>query len=587
MLTLDTFEQTLPKDLLKKAQPYFLKGAVLYVDQGEDGVWHAEVDGTDTYSVEITLDKRTITDSFCDCPVESATCKHVVATLFALRETLKKGVKQPKKAGAARPGRPPKKLTIADLVKQVSADELRAFLIDYAGADKTFATKLQLHFADKDERIDVGKHYTELIKKIVRTHSDRHGFVEYRATFKLAKEIDGLLATGAKLVGQQNFKDALTLGFVLLRAMMTLLTESDDSAGNIGGAVSGAVDLLRDVALAEDIAQPLRRQLFDELATELTDKRYFDYGDAGLWMLDVAYQTALRLGEPDLFLALIDRLLSSRKSTTDTFNQDYLRALRVKFLRDAGRTEEADRQMQASMDIVDIRAQAVAEAMRANQYDRAKTLLLEGIRLAEGKKHPGTVRQWEELLLAIAETEKTTPAIRELTKRFAFNPRFDLRYFRRWKETFSVDEWAEEYRLLVARIRRDETEAAKGRRPGWGYNLADALLARLGPVLVEEKQWADLLALVQEAPRLDVLKQVLPHLAGPYPAEMLALFLPAIREVADRASTRPDYKNVAALLTLVRQNIADSKLPTDALIHELKATFIKRPAMLDELRTIR
>jgi len=390
-----------------------------------------------------------------------------------------------------------------------------------------------------------------------------------------------------KLIGQKNFKDALTLGLVLLREMMTVLTESDDSAGNIGGSFSGAVDLLREVALDEDTAPPLRRQLFDELATELTDKRYFDYGDMGLELLDVTYQTARRLSDPDLFLGLIDRLLPLHKSSSSTFNQDYLRTTRVKFLRDIGRTDEADRQTQASMDIVEVRAQVVDEAIRTKQYDRAKSLLLEGIRIAEGKKHPGIVSKWEEQLLVIAEAEHATNEIRRLTKRFAFDPRFDARYFRRWKATFSPDEWADEYRFLIERIRRKEADEAKNRRPGWGYNVADALFFSLSPVLIEEKQWADLLALVQQAPRLDFLKQVLSYLAKPYPTEMLALFLPAIRKVAESASTRPDYKNVASLLTLVRQNIAGSQLPTNALINELKATFIKRPAMQDELRGIK
>jgi len=33
-----------------------------------------------------------------------------------------------------------------------------------------FAAKLQLHFADKDERIDVEKHYADLLKRIIRSH---------------------------------------------------------------------------------------------------------------------------------------------------------------------------------------------------------------------------------------------------------------------------------------------------------------------------------------------------------------------------------------------------------------------------------
>ena len=585
-LTLDNFDQQLPRDLLKKAEPYFRNGSVLYIDQGEDGTWHAEVDGSDTYSVEITLNGRTVTDSFCDCPVESATCKHVVAVLFSLREELKKVAKQPK-SGKSTSGKSSKRLTVAELVKQVGADELRAFLVEYAVTDKTFATKLQLHFADKDERIDVGKNYTELIRKTIRAHGDRHGFIDYRATFKLAKEIDALLSTGVKLVGQRNFKDAMTLGMVLLQEMMTVLTESDDSAGNMGGAVNGAIELLQDIGLDEDTAPPLRRELFDTLANELTDSRYFDYGDMGLDLLDATYQIALRLAEPDLFLSLIDRLLPLHKSSTSTFYQDQLRTRRVKFLREIGRTDEADRQMQATMDVVEVRAQVVEEAMRTKDYDRAKTLIQEGIRLAEDKKHPGVVHQWEEKLLTIAVAEQNTSEIRRLTRKFAFDRQFDVRYFRQWKATFSAVEWKAEYNQLVARIRQEVADNVKNRKPGWGYNEADELLYRLQPLMTEEKQWADLLALVQKSPRLDVLKQVFPHLAEPFPAEMLALFLPAIRNLASQASTRPDYKNVASLLTLVRQTIANSRPATDALIAELKETFIKRPAMQEELRGIK
>ena len=68
MLTLDNFDQQLPKDLLKNAQPYFLNGAVLYAKQDDGGVWRAEVDGSNTYSVEITLNGRTLTECSAIAP---------------------------------------------------------------------------------------------------------------------------------------------------------------------------------------------------------------------------------------------------------------------------------------------------------------------------------------------------------------------------------------------------------------------------------------------------------------------------------------------------------------------------------------
>ncbi|MBD2701470.1 SWIM zinc finger family protein [Spirosoma sp. BT702] len=586
MLTLDNFDQQLPKDLLKKAQPYFQNKKVLYVEQDSNGIWQAEVEGSDTYSVEITLSGRTIADSFCDCPVESPTCKHVVAVLFALREAIRKQGTTSGKA-AKKVGKKSGKLTIADLVQQVSADELRAFVVGHATSDKTFASKLQLHFADKDERIDVGKQYTDLVRKIIREHTDRRGFIDYRSTFKLAKEINTLQATGVKMIAQRNFKDALTLSMVLLREMMIVLGECDDSAGNIGSSVSGAIDLLQEIAIQEDAAPSLRRQLVDQLAKEVLDKRYFGYSDAGILLLDVVRQAVVKLHEPDLFLDLLDQLMPIHKSGSSTFYQDFLRTLRVKFLRDIGRDEEADRETEANMDIVAVRAQAVNQAIQARQYDRAKKLLHDGVRIAEGKKHPGTVQQWEQIFLTIAEAEGDTDEIRRWAKKFAFDRWFNVEYFRRWKATFSPEEWAIEYQRLVEKIRQDIADETKKRRSGWGINVADDLLNRLGPIFTEEKQWPDLLVLIQQAPRLDALKQALPHLASLYPSEMLALLIPAIRQLAEHANTRSDYKGIASWLKLVRKTIANSHLKTDALINELKATYLKRPAFQEELSAIK
>ncbi|MBC7569501.1 MAG: SWIM zinc finger family protein [Spirosoma sp.] len=581
MLTLDDFDRQLPKDLLKKAQPYYQDGSVLYVDQGDDGTWHAEVAGSDTYSVEITLDKRTITDSFCDCPVESSLCKHVVAVFFALRDELKKQAAQPKS------GRTPKKLTVADLLKQVTADELRTFLTDYAAADKTFAAKLQLHFASKDERIDVEKHYADLLKRIIRSHQGKHGYIEYRETFKLARDMDEMFSAVVKLVGQKNFKDALTVGLLLLREMMTLSMECDDSAGNIGGLVSESVSLLGEIGLDADAPPALRRNLFDTLATEVKDKRYFDNGDIGLDMLDLLKQLAIRLGEPDRFLTVIEQLLIIHPAVGRSYYADHLRTTRVDFLREIGRTDEADRQTQASLDVVSVRMQVVNEAMAQKDYDRAKTLIRDGILIAQAKNTPGTVNDWNKQLLAIAEAERDTAEIRRLTRYFAFDSRFSTDYFRKWKATFGAGEWADEYPRLIDTIRRDEAEKAASQKPGWGRDPADGLLYRLKPIFIEEKQWADLLTLVQQVPRLEVLKEVLPYLAGPYPADLLTLFMPPIKKLGHQASTRPDYANVAALLKLVRQQIAGSRPATDALIAELKETFPKRPAYQEELRAIK
>jgi len=120
-----------------------------------------------------------------------------------------------------------------------------------------------------------------------------------------------------------------------------------------------------------------------------------------------------------------------------------------------------------------------------------------------------------------------------------------------------------------------------------GYRYDNALFTRLSPIYTEEKRWDDLRDLLLKAPTLDKLQQVHPYLAKTHPADLLPLYLTAIRQIAQTASTRPDYKRVADLIKLVRTDIADSLTATNALIYELKANFIKRPAMLDELSKVK
>ena len=56
------------------------------------GEWTATVEGTDDYNVEISMDGNEIESWYCDCPYEGEICKHVVATLLAIRDNRKRRV---------------------------------------------------------------------------------------------------------------------------------------------------------------------------------------------------------------------------------------------------------------------------------------------------------------------------------------------------------------------------------------------------------------------------------------------------------------------------------------------------------------
>lgn len=59
MLTLDNFEDEASPEIVKRGHNYFLNGAVTYLEEEEDSRWEAEVDGSETYHLDISLKGRT------------------------------------------------------------------------------------------------------------------------------------------------------------------------------------------------------------------------------------------------------------------------------------------------------------------------------------------------------------------------------------------------------------------------------------------------------------------------------------------------------------------------------------------------
>ncbi len=79
------FEDDIHALVLELGQEYFVKGVVHDLVQ-TDGGWHARVEGSATYDVALN-GTEAVETWFCNCPYDHGpVCKHVAATLYAVRE---------------------------------------------------------------------------------------------------------------------------------------------------------------------------------------------------------------------------------------------------------------------------------------------------------------------------------------------------------------------------------------------------------------------------------------------------------------------------------------------------------------------
>jgi hypothetical protein len=292
------------------------------------------------------------------------------------------------------------------------------------------------------------------------------------------------------------------------------------------------------------------------------------------------------LNETDAFLQFVDSQISKLKGEYENYRKERFRTAKIEFLQAIGKNKEAEKLIQQSMDIVEVRLAAVNKAIERKDYTTAKNLITDGIAIAQKKGHGGTVADWQKVLLQIAMKEKDVDTIRHYTKHFAFDRGFSPEYYKQWKATFSPTEWTD---VIEQHIAATKEKIKSGKRSNdWNFGYSSELYA-LAPVYIAENYLDRLLPLVQQEKRLDTVLQFHPFLANKYPEEMLAIYLPMLEAYGIAASDRSKYADLVQKMKKIMKDIPAGKEPILALAQKLKAQFSvkpRRPAMIEELNKI-
>lgn len=575
MLSLENFEVSVPDKIIQRGWSYFHHGAVTDLRQTGDGHWHAVVFGSAEYQVSVQLTGASIDTMHCDCPYDYGTvCKHMVAMLYGIKAAIDT-------ASGESALRTP--LNASDLLERLPNEELRAFLKHLIEQDWEFKDRFMLYFADPERVTDIRANYTKAVRKLIRTYSDRD-FLDYNGTFKFAQAMYPLLQDGDHAVEQQQYAKAVAMSQAVASECVKLMAYSDDSAANISGLVNDAIAILQQVAEAPDIPKDKLTALYDWIERELRDTIWFNYGDFGQKLLQVA-QSVARRSESDRFLQLLDRLMqpTGKSDYSTEYHNKVLIQLKIQFLNSIGREEEATALINTHLEVPEIRQVLVDDAIEKGDFSKAIKLVEGGIQIAKSKNHAGTVRQWEEVLLRIAVAQKDIPTIRSLNKQFAFERGFDLQYYQRWKNSYPPSEWPA---IIEDQIKAlNKAIDTKPRKYKWD-NAAFERYKKLSPIFIQEKQWEDLLKVIPPEPDLNILSDAHPHLAKHYPEALLNYYLPALEKVGDQANNRREYKNLAKLLIKVKADIENSHPAIEELAARLLARNPRRTAMKEELSVV-
>jgi len=575
-MELTSFENHIGNTILQRGKAYYEDGHVESFEEVEHGAWIATVIGSEDYFVEIEFSKRgTVKDCQCDCPYDGELCKHIVAVLYAIRDeqTIKLNEKQ--KTSTKRKT----KLSFQELLNKISTDELKTFIVQYGKKSNSFKSDFELYFAEKDENFDIEKQVRDQIRKTIRTYS-KHQFIDYGSTGKLARELDKMLMQGQYYLSKKNLLDASTLSMVYIQEVMPTITYADDSNGYLGDAIDSGITLLTDIAVQAPTV--LKEKIAAYLNKELQQELYFDYGNFGEDMTDLYAQLCLDISKIDDFLQFADVAIDKARLDRYDYRSSFFTQLKASILQKANRTDEAQQLMEQQIHLPKVRKILVEKAIEDQRLEEAKKLLAEGIRLAEEAQHPGTVRDWEETLLRIAETEKDITMVRFFSEKFAFGRSFNSSYYQQWKNTYSTKEWPAIIEKKILAIQKNFPKDKQ--RMEWGNDYR--ALYELGPIYVEEKMYDRLLGLVERQTHLNTILGYHEHLYKVYPAELMKLYQPLLDKEAASSNDRSAYRRFLEIVLSIYKDIPIGRQTLKAQMLRWKMIYRHRPAMMDELNKI-
>ncbi|MBK8700267.1 MAG: SWIM zinc finger family protein [Saprospiraceae bacterium] len=553
---------------LKRGLSYFKKGNVVAVEEIDAGRYEAIVEGTEEYTVGLTVIQGMVEDAVCSCPYDLGPfCKHTAAVLFYLqKEELdiqpieKSPVPGQKKSTTA----PKKRVTIMEKVREVLEkvphEELKQFITIQCENSSNFRNLVLATFVTQHPT-ESKSFYSKQIKSILRSVAGRDKIIFRHKAYQVAQQVNELLAGAKKQATQKNYLSAINMATAIMEEMCEALQFADDSDGNIGSFVDLAQDLLFEMTnepLPEDI-----RSFLLNYTLHTFEKNIFEGWDWHLGMLQLATQLVKDESEADKVLKSLPNLKSSKYYKEETQKIEYDIIHKIKGER------EAQNFLEKHLENSSFRAIAISNSMEKLDYAKANKLAMGGIKQDE-KTYPGLVIEWYNWLLKIAQAEGNRENIIKYARVLYienFRPIQD--YYQILKNNIAPENWSAFMLELVNELSKRKT-----------WTNIDLITK----ICINERWWPRLLEVLKENSSLSNIENQEKYLGKDYANDLIAMYEHEIKAHLEHFTGRNHYQTACRYIRRMIK-LGGSK-QAEILVSELKTKYKQRKSLLEELAKV-
>ncbi len=579
MITISNLEKYVLPKILMRGEDYYESGAVLEIEEESPGEWIATVCGTENYEVTVSMEGNEIIAWECDCPYDGNICKHVVATLLAIRDSrgkvgrflsAKEANTQLGLLGKSMP-QIVKDKEVEQILLFAESDKLSDFILKYAASHSDFKSALVEAFLPKRpaKKVDYRNEIESCFNSSYRKYSKKGRYYEPELDWdEVSDKVDGYLAKATLLFQREALEEAATIALQVLRSIGGNYIDEDflynDGDIDFGITCGDAGDLLLKVVQYSGASQALKENVLNEIIqiSKLATYREYEIFD----MDELVQQIMLSVQSKEEALVSVNQFIKERKEHGDLYK---LVLRKIEILEELGKTTEVEATISEFLYLPEIRRQEVEKLLDEKCYEKAISMLNEGIVIAERGGNLGTLREWQEQLLSIYEEVHDVAKVIEMCRLLFIHTNGSLDYYHKLKSLISSTDWKEYLSTLMQ-------ETTFYDYWGCGNNKAD--------IYVEEKEYDKLFSFLSglEYRRLDALLQYASHLNSTHSLQILSLFTDELRVYAEKNLGRSHYEYIARVLRSMRK-LNGGKDAVKQLVEEFRVLYKRRPAMMQEL----
>lgn len=544
--------------ILARGEAYYFEGAVLELHKTEHG-YHAVVEGTEDYEVDIEMEGGRVCEMYCSCPYaeNGNNCKHMAAVLFEIEEQNEEDIL----AEGTCPDDQEKE--VEEIIERISEEELRSFVKGIAAQDSEIRNILMTRYAVKIDEKQMER-LKQGVDQLVWEYGDRSGYIDYRNALDFCWALENYLEDKVDtLIERKCYGQAFALTNYVFQTIGNI--DIDDSDGGISQVANVCYDKWKKIL--ENCSEEEKNEMFSWFMSHLSCDYVVDYMED--YMEDFLTHEFQNREMLEKMLKDLDERIEMQTSSTDCgstwsarYGYENNIIKRLELMERLGFSAEEIREYRRQhWRFSVVRELEIQENLNNGNLDEAIRILQESKIL--DKEYPGLIARYSEQLISIYETQSDKEVYKKELLYYVFEcPQNNLVHIYKLKKVCTDKEW-DGYREKILKSPKN-------------YNI-------LYPFMEKEGMYEPMLECLKKETFIYNLDRYEKVLKEKFPEQVRDIYISYLRHEAERASNRNRYRELMKYLKKIRR-YPRGKEKASEIAKNWRAVYYRRTAMMDEMQ---